>query len=1360
MAKDSIESLLRIGSVAPEGTPINTPVSFNEAQFVGGDTRLGQTSKKVGPSGDAAMYAGLAEIAGGVQTAISTFSDIAGREDKRKVNEVSMEMDRLNETDLTPEQKQSALDAYMKDVWTPTLGTAWRTQVANDVNKRWLSDDARDAFEENRYRQEFKTFLNRPEIRNRQQTPELAELFQKEYESRFPTAETTAWYTLKRFETTSQLIAKKIEDAQSTLAPSVDNLIQVPNKEQQTSMSLGNPDTIDKFSAFNEWSNRARLSPDIDTFTASMYGWIQEEIEKTFDEETPIEAKEQVARDLPRLVMLKAREIYTATINMKFDEGTAQALTALTTAQTNFENTSNGIEGFGQYLSSAINNLPLTNVPLEDKRIAITKTIAFAYNKFNTAIENGTDSDLQQRFPNWATMSVKDRLDAVEVIMKEWVDKGDNGERLVNAMGYTQAEIESLGFSTPQEAADKLIVENGRLMALQQPEVRKELDKNAKDRNDDITLLKQSILLSDNKEWTSKRIDTGLAAISESLGISLDTLKSAVLTKTGEPVGILDARKWLKTIEDDKEVEALNRNGMTLGNNASLNEYLNMALSLVIEGQAHTIKLDGKSENIFDVLSIENSASKFFAGAKDQGEKKSIVNAFIRGDLGKTGDDSKFFNLLRSYVSARLSKSDPEFIASVDKELPLMSQYANAIEMGIEAQQELLTPFINAIPSVTKGVKPDVRKRSQELQEEYNQGIVGLLTGKTALMLDRVPSTLIDENGTWSQESSFYFVQLQYLSRASFQKDSSDADRTQFNKVLDNALSRLGGDTPNYLQTNEGKFDLTILALIGKEYNKASKDNGTKPVMSKENFFVNRAIMLGNWAEETDLESMLQKLNGPQNRAFMDANLAIPMQLGAMQAQIRTVTASGLVGNDLYEKQIIRGDKRGLDTASAFSGQLTLKTVNGNSSVPGPPVKPTDQMWKPETLVNVLTETLGEPITASSLAKEIRMLARTIPDDEWNKLSPEDQVRAGAVAMNHIFEGNDGLFIQAMDMFFGPKGINSPALKPNENLGETKLNMLMNFIDVAGDFNGMEIPTSYSNIKTGSGPITTRPMYEGSIKNTAGNSTPKMGNVKNIQSDTPSQSFTIEALNESTNILSRSEVLPEVKERLYEIYKPRSIEGINNSGVGVANGPMFIAGALTLSSSPSNDVRTRLSLTQNWATAHGLQNDEAVMSGFNKGEFMGSVYQGETLDKLAAKRALQDNVEKPFNSTSEYIQAVNDAYIRYGGSNPLVNKERFDKWSSPGYAELIQYIGNTGNRMSMLPTYDFSNKTPNGIPYITVTNQYLSPMDPNNPSQTRESTNIIIAAAKQAKIKKAKEEEKKVRLPFNIPVLPMGGPPL
>jgi hypothetical protein len=206
---NSSDNPFSLKRIAPN-TEINaTQPNYKSAQLSGGQIQLGQTAQQVAATGDAAMYAGLAEIAGGIGKAIDTFADIGKRVDEEKINIVQMNFDKLdNDPNLTPEEKQNQLDASMKDVWTPVLGDSWKEKLSLSVKKKWLSDEARNTFEQTRYTKELSSFLDRNQTRT--DSPELIQQFNKEYSSKFPTAKYNDWFKIKNFETNSKINQKTV----------------------------------------------------------------------------------------------------------------------------------------------------------------------------------------------------------------------------------------------------------------------------------------------------------------------------------------------------------------------------------------------------------------------------------------------------------------------------------------------------------------------------------------------------------------------------------------------------------------------------------------------------------------------------------------------------------------------------------------------------------------------------------------------------------------------------------------------------------------------------------------------------------------------------------------------------------------------------------------------------------------------------------------------------------------------------------------------------------------------------------------------------------------------------------------------
>lgn len=351
------------------------------------------------------------------------------------------------------------------------------------------------------------------------------------------------------------------------------------------------------------------------------------------------------------------------------------------------------------------------------------------------------------------------------------------------------------------------------------------------------------------------------------------------------------------------------------------------------------------------------------------------------------------------------------------------------------------------------------------------------------------------------------------------------------------------------------------------------------------------------------------------------------------------------------------------------------------------------------------------------LAREMRILASSIPDHVWNQLSDENKVRAGAVALRDRFGPTDEILIGAMTIFFSDEGKNTPAFQPQQ--GETKLQVFMNFLDLAGDFNSTKIPKELSNVKVGSTSKQEQSVYIGSVSNAEGTPTPMFTPVITITSDEPNRSFNTRMIDSVYQELTASQINLEdplvFTGNTGKVYYPRSITGVNKAGSGTANGPMFLLGVTALTMPPPENGRKRLSLVQNWMTAHGfnVENVEGVIDRLDPRTesllSLRAVTDEQSLNYLAAKKALGDNVSKDFKSNEEFLEAVNNDYTRNGGSNPLFDQNKFNRRMLNGGGELIQMPNSGGDRMSELPTYVFSNVGVNGNPFITITNDiYLT----------------------------------------------------
>jgi hypothetical protein len=89
----------------------------------------------------------------------------------------------------------------------------------------------------------------------------------------------------------------------------------------------------------------------------------------------------------------------------------------------------------------------------------------------------------------------------------------------------------------------------------------------------------------------------------------------------------------------------------------------------------------------------------------------------------------------------------------------------------------------------------------------------------------------------------------------------------------------------------------------------------------------------------------------------------------------------------------------------------------------------------------------------------------------------------------------------------------------------------------------------------------------------------------------------------------------------------------------------------------------------------------------------------------AARAALQEVLTKEDLSLRQMLEELNASYLAKGGRTPLFNPTSYDP-KKEGFAELVQNRTTFTSRESKLPTFQWSNRSPSGLPFIKLTDAY------------------------------------------------------
>jgi hypothetical protein len=316
MSRINTENLLKIGPIQPDSNTNITQPNYKTSQFSGGQVQLGQVAQQVGPTGDAAMFQALADIASGGAKAINIFADVSSSIDKAKIKDAEVYFGELNtRSDLTPDKKQEEFDKYIKDIWTPVLGDTWRRQMALEVDKNWTSTEARNKYESSRYETEYNSWKRQPENSGRTETNELIQEFNTQYETKFPSAKYNDWFTEVTTKVNSAIAIKNAEQAVIDFRGSIEVGYQIPSKEALNAYyNSANMEENLKFEQMYARFFELKASIDNTSDFATMNGYVYNHLAEALQPEIqklPPDAAQMVAYELDQIAQSKTKEIFS-----------------------------------------------------------------------------------------------------------------------------------------------------------------------------------------------------------------------------------------------------------------------------------------------------------------------------------------------------------------------------------------------------------------------------------------------------------------------------------------------------------------------------------------------------------------------------------------------------------------------------------------------------------------------------------------------------------------------------------------------------------------------------------------------------------------------------------------------------------------------------------------------------------------------------------------------------------------------------------------------------------------------------------------------------------------------------------------
>jgi hypothetical protein len=256
MSRVNAQSLISLDNVPELGNVSPQAPNYLESSIRGGQFRAGAPSQRVGPSDQEALFAALADVAGGVQKGIDAFSSIRQQVEKKEIEKARLKFKEIyakesidgTETPINPESKLEEWNLYVKDVWTPLLGDEWKRELNLDAYTSLGSAEAQNKFEQDRYEREFVEFFNKPEnvTKYNPSSPTAKVLFDSYYSDKYPTASSNFWFKAKALDNRAGLNNERSSIAISNLPVLIDNILPIPSVDALKGYRSTNPRSTDE----------------------------------------------------------------------------------------------------------------------------------------------------------------------------------------------------------------------------------------------------------------------------------------------------------------------------------------------------------------------------------------------------------------------------------------------------------------------------------------------------------------------------------------------------------------------------------------------------------------------------------------------------------------------------------------------------------------------------------------------------------------------------------------------------------------------------------------------------------------------------------------------------------------------------------------------------------------------------------------------------------------------------------------------------------------------------------------------------------------------------------------------------------
>lgn len=1300
-----------------------TPL-VKESRFSGGGYQIGEPTRQIGRTSEEQNYAALAEIAGGTSKSLDIFGNIASAVDKSKIERAGIEWEKINQDEsLTFEQKQNKLDEVFKNTHTPILGYNWKDQLQLQADKNWKSKEARNQYEQTRYTEEFASFLNRPENKGHTETAKLVTQFDREYEAKYPSSSSNTWFTLKKSSNSTQYAQELTKKALIDFPIKVDNALPVPSAEQ-LKVVLDDPTSKDaqqiygKYAFFFENMDSANtMSPEeFRTYVYSGMTTVLKDFMGDIKEYTP-EIQKILLEELPNIAAKKAEEISKVASVQVIRQHEQDALSSIQTSH-NSLTAKPTLFNFYDYLttvSQESGNAKLTTDQRSDLLIGVLPDIIKQWN----SLSQGRDSDIVlTTYPEWNRMTPVQKVDVMFNEFNNWIDELSPSEfdRFKKSLNLkNDDELSSFIFAAKRKilSSETTVTDTGKDFS----SVKQTFD-----------IVKSRISTTSDNEENHKQLQKVVISAANHWNIKPETLFLIAFNSDNSTAAERTPQQWLDLIEDPVEKQKTRESGLVdfgasqfngikeslIGIDTEIKQSMSRAQTKAQKGEDAELDKAAKSFALFSVLDPQNKP------------KGTLIQQVLDGRLGKTPEHKELKQVISSAWEAIMeieeeSNQYPPNIERIENAQNYLSLVYNAIPGFDLAMQDLRDSYslfqmqtailIDSIPRATKMPAANTPEatalyetRSKEMQDELKKVFPRVIDGTFVFSGEPFSGNPVDLDGTWSPEARLYILQAAISSKLTFDKPT-EANSTHWKKQFDTVLDRLG--TTEDLESDQAKLDITVLAMMAREF-KSALMSGKNPNVAGAKYFQDRAVMLGNWAEQYSVEQITKSLNSQDmNKRLQDAIL-LPITFTKRMQRSRSDLVALETGQLAIPKYLVNDN-----TKKASSIFLNQAEMSEQGEFRGS-IKPSDPKFSIDTSIKTLRQVFGTDLTEEKIADilEKHLLAGAVPTIIPTTIDPnltqsqktQQRIRTALIALETVIDQNPTVFLNTSDVYFDAMNQKNTSLTPTAE-NETQLDMFLHVLAM-----GLDLDNRNRYI----GEASSVPMQTGAISNnlTVGGryTTPRRQqsqlffnteySIKTTKRDTSYGAA------EVTSTLSGLDNSSDVLKETLDKFKP--IESGTGSEIKKDDGTNFIYGSVILSS--DLPIEQRRQFIKPW------------------------------LDKNKKDDFIVDNVdpELPF---VDWLFAVDAEYRKWDGKGSPLIKDGMTKEDvfKPGGSTLRQK-GPRSKPDTLLPTFDWISRDFDGTPMGSINNAFIQDSKPAIQSRFATRQAEILADKKKQDI--ALEEER------------------